>query len=66
MQEPFRCTVCGAPSEAETHCAGCGAARFELAPAPVHVREAEPEGAELVSLQDIRAERARRTGANRD
>jgi hypothetical protein len=66
VQEPFRCTGCGALSAAATRCSRCGAATFELAPAPVQAAQGEPEGAELVSLQDVRAKRERRGAANRD
>jgi hypothetical protein len=65
VQEPFRCTGCGAPSAAATRCASCGGGAFELARS--HVRPDVPEReAELVSLQAVRAERDRRAGANRD
>ena len=67
MQEPFRCTGCGALSGAATRCAACGAATFELAPTPMQgTVAAEPEEAELVSMQDLRAQRERRAASNRD
>jgi predicted nucleic acid-binding Zn-ribbon protein len=65
VQQPFRCTACGALSTAATRCPDCGARTFELVRTTVRV-EADAPVAELVSLQAVRDQRDRRTGANRD
>jgi hypothetical protein len=66
VQQPFRCTACGALSAAATRCSGCGAGSFELVRTPVQADRRDPTGAELVSLQAARDERDRRTAPNRD
>ena len=66
MQQPFRCTTCGALSAAATRCDGCGAASFELVRTAIQPEVDLPEEAELVSLQDVRAQRERRTTPNSD
>jgi hypothetical protein len=66
VQEPFRCTGCGALSAAATRCEACGAASFELVRTPLQPRDGDSPVAELVSLQAARDERDRRGASNRD
>jgi len=66
VQEPFRCTACGALSAAATRCSGCGASTFELVRTPVQADRHAAAGAELVSLQAARDQRDRRAAPNSD
>ena len=67
MQEPFRCTACGAASATATRCPQCGGGAFELVRVPARPDADEGQVAELVSLQAARAERSGRDPeANRD
>jgi DNA-directed RNA polymerase subunit RPC12/RpoP len=60
MVDPFRCVECGAPAASATVCEHCGGRSFELARPLISRHGTEPPLADLVSLQDARAERARR------
>jgi hypothetical protein len=60
MSKPFRCVECGRLSRAATICEGCGGRSFELARPVVSRHAVEGPLAPLVSLQDLRKERARR------
>jgi hypothetical protein len=55
---------CGTTSASATVCEHCGATSFELARPVVSRPGSEPPLAELVSLQEARAEREKRRSSN--